>query len=125
MRGGRNQHAVRSDFELALILKKRDEHGFNSFWLKHGDEPFPTIWISTNFDHALLHYYPKEDHPGFRSLRLVSDLAPDGETMFHCACGIDLLMPNSSAIPLSRALDVAKEFAGSKWLPRCIEWFEL
>jgi hypothetical protein len=34
-------------------------------------------------------------------------------------------MPNSAVIPLSWAPDVAKECAGSKWLPRGIEWFEL
>jgi hypothetical protein len=120
----RGKHEVGSDFEMTFVLAKRNEDGFNEFWLHHGDDKRPCLAILANLDLAYVHYLPKDGHPGFQSLRLASDLDLDGQTMFRCNRD-RTPMPNSTVIPFSWALDVAKEFAGSKWLPRCIEWFEL
>jgi hypothetical protein len=114
-RGG---HGVSSDFEMAVVLGKRNDNGFNEFWLQHADAKHPS-----NQDLACVHYFPEDGHPGLQSVRLASDLDPDGTTAFRCTEWTTRL--NSTVIPFSWALDVAKEFAGSKWLPRRIEWFEL
>jgi hypothetical protein len=119
----RGKHEVSSDFKMALVLGKLNEDGFNNFWLRHGDEEHPCLAILATEGLACVHYFPEDGHPGFQSVRLASELDPDGVTVFHCC--ERTTMPNSTVIPFSWALDVAKEFARSKWLPRCIEWLQL
>jgi hypothetical protein len=120
-------HKVNSDQDLDEILAARYGQGVNEFWLWQGDKLRPAICIFANGELACIHYYPHDDHPGFQSLGPAPGLDSKGETMFFVNSpeGEETPMPNTSVVPFSWARAVAKEFARSTQLPRCIKWSEL
>jgi hypothetical protein len=119
-------HRVSSDADIDAVLAVRYAQGFNEFWLSRDGHRVPTIAIMANGDLARVHYFPRDDHPGFQSVGPAPGLDPDGGTMFALSpTETPWPRPNRSVIPFSLALAAAKEFAKSPTLPRCIEWFEL
>jgi hypothetical protein len=122
--GGR--HSVSSDREVDALLATRYGQALNEFWIYREAKKRPSIAIMANGDLALVHYFPRDDHPGFLSVGPAPGLDPDGGTMFALSpLETPWPRPNRSVIPFSLALAAAKEFAKSPALPRCIEWFEL
>jgi hypothetical protein len=112
--------------QLEEALQKRYRDGVNSFWLSHDAETKPSISMLMKSDLAYLHYFPNDSHPGFASVGTVSELPQHKATTFFLDSpdqAQEIL--NSSIVPLSKALEVAKEFFASKDLPGHIKWSEL
>lgn len=119
-------HKANSDTEIDALLATRHEHGVDEFWLSHENLTYPAIAIMANKDLACVHYFPGDDHPGFQSAGPAPGLNPEGKTRFASNIPDEIsTMLNRTVVPFSWALAVAKEFARSAKLPRCIEWFEL
>jgi hypothetical protein len=119
-------HNVENPADIEAILSKRHRTGINSFWLGQSAGGFPAINIMVNGDLACVHYFPKEHDAGFTSVGGSLGLSPEGDTVFfdnntNEACPI----MNDSVVPFSEALKAAQEFAISKTMPTCMQWFEL
>lgn len=107
-------------------LTKRHGSGVNAFWLSHGSSKYPALLILVNGELASLHYFPKDRHPGFRSVGKVEGLEPGGTTTFFMNnVNEPEQILNDSIVPFSTALKAAKEFSASADLPPSVEWFEL
>ena len=117
---------VTSPAEVEAALGKRHGGGRNSFWLSHGAELFPVINIMVKGDLAYLDYFPSDGHPGLASVGRSLNLSPGGYTTFFPDDTNERLeIMNEAVVPFSDALKAAQEFAISKALPKCIQWFEL
>jgi hypothetical protein len=111
--------------EIEAILSKRYDDGLNGFWLSHGSERYPLIILVVKRDLANLHYFPKEDHPGFASVGHMESLNSDDSTEFFLHPDQTVGIWNQAIIPFSDALKAAKEFSVSPTLPKSIPWDEL
>jgi hypothetical protein len=121
-----SQLNVTGSRDIEAALSKRQGSGRNSFWLSHGTEQYPVINILVKGSRAYLEYFPSEGHPGFTSIGRSLDLRPGGHTAFFPDDTNETLqIMNEAVVPFSEALKAAQEFAISKTLPKCIQWFEL
>jgi hypothetical protein len=112
--------------DIDAALRKRHGSGRNAFWLSHGAELFPAINIMVKGDLAYVHYFPKEEHPGFASVGKLPGLRPNGDTNFFMSSSDEPVeIRNGAVVHFLDALKVAQEFATSSVVPRCIQWFEL
>jgi hypothetical protein len=112
--------------DIELALNRRHGTGRNAFWLSHGSKQFPAINIMVNGELAYVHYFPKEQHPGFASVGTVPGLRPGEETGFFLNSSIEPLeIMNEAVVRFSDALRAAQEFAISVAMPNCIQWSEL
>jgi hypothetical protein len=113
--------------ELETILMKTCGNGFNSFWLSHEGEEYPTLSLLVKDNLATLNYLPKEYDAGFRSVGRVPGLKPGDTTTFSINTNRadDLIVQNDAVLPFSTALQAAKEFFFSKDLPRSVDWLQL
>jgi hypothetical protein len=119
-------HDVDGDAQIETLLATRYGWNLNEFWLSHGAQLHPAMAIMANGDLARVHYFPRDDHPGFQSVGPALGLDPGGATMFASSpIERPSPRPNGSVISFALALAAAKEFARSRKLPRCIEWLEL
>ena len=119
-------HEIDGDAQIETLFVTRYGQDVNEFWLYHGTQMRPAVAILANGDLACVHYFPHDGHPGFQSVGPAPGSIPAGRTMFASSTPTEKSsMPNSTVVPFSRALAVAKEFATSTKLPRCIGWFEL
>jgi hypothetical protein len=119
-------HLANSIEEMKTLLQRRNENGFNSFWLSHDDVPYPKMALLVNAGLAIVHYFPKEYVAGFQSVGNLLDL--EGEsTRFAISkySADDAYLPNTAVVSFSDALRSAKEFFGSEKMPQTIEWYEL
>jgi hypothetical protein len=111
---------------IEAALSRRYVAGRNAFWLYHGSEGFPAINIMVIGDLAYVHYFPKEQHPGFASIGTVPGLPSGGDTSFFPDDGGETFeILNEAVVRFADALKVAQEFAISPGLPKCIQWSEL
>lgn len=119
-------HDVNGEDALNLALSERYGNGVNAFWLSHGSSKYPAILLLVNGDLATLNYFPRERHPGFRSVGALQNLEPDGTSTFFMN-DVNEAQPisNDSIVSFSSALRAAKEFLVSTDLPHSLEWFEL
>jgi len=111
---------------LENVLERRYEGSVNEFWLYDPGEGYPLLGIVVKGSLASLDYFPREGHPGFRSLGNVVGLERGGVTTFLIGGGkesLDLL--NETVVPFSAAVAAAKDFLASRELPKCIQWCEL
>lgn len=114
------------DAHIEAALAKRHGTNVNAFWLSHNNEKYPMISILVKGELASLHYFPKERHPGFRSVGRAKDLKAGGTTTFFMNSETEEHeVLNDSIVPFSTALTVAKEFSRAKELPTSVEWLEL
>ena len=121
-----SERNVTSSRDIEAALSKRQRSGRNSFWLSHGAEPYPVINILVKGELAYLEYFPSESHPGFISVGRSPDLMPGGRTAFFPDDTNETLeIMNEAVVPFSDALRAAQEFAISRTMPKCIQWFEL
>jgi hypothetical protein len=105
-------------------LAKRDERDANAFWLSHGEEKFPALFILVRGRLASLHYFPRDRHPGFRSC--ADDVqTSDQFTKFFINPGEEQPLLSQSVVSFETALAVAKEFLASSALPTNLRWLEL
>ena len=115
---------VHNEVELVSFLMRRYGSGVNSFWLFR--DKYPAVSILVNGDQSSLIYFPKEGHPGFRSVGHPEGLKSGDSTTFYLdSIHQEQPMTNDSIVPFSGALKVAKEFLNTNKLPVSIEWFEL
>jgi hypothetical protein len=120
-------HEANNVHELETILKRRCGNGFNSFWLSHRDEEYPTLSLLVKDELASLTYLPKELDAGFSSIGRMPDLKEGGTITFSISKNRadDVVVSNDAVLPFSAALQAAKEFFHSKGLPQSVEWLQL
>jgi hypothetical protein len=111
--------------DVEVALNKRHVGGINAFWLSHGTEKFPAIGILVKGELANVHFFPRERHPGFTSVANVFDHRSNETSIFFVRPTEKTWVRNDALVPFSDALKVAQEFAASKVMPKCIQWFEL
>ena len=69
--------------ELAEILMKRCADGYNSFWLSHDGEEYPSLSLLVRGDLAELNYVPKEFDAGFSSVGRMPSAAGRNDHVLH------------------------------------------
>ena len=109
--------------ELSAALMRRHGPSVNEFWLSHENKyPAMTIWVKDVV--ATLHYFPREGHPGFRSL---GDVAQAEQETVFCTESVwhTESVSNKFVVPFVVAMAAALEFLLSKELPRSVNWMEL
>jgi hypothetical protein len=116
---------VRAPAEIEAALSKRHGAGINSFWLGHVAGGFPAINIVVKGDLAHVHYFAKEDHPGFASVAELPAIRPYDTSVFFISPGEKIWVLNDEIVPFSQALRAAHEFASSTAMPKCIRWRSL
>jgi hypothetical protein len=115
---------VNTTVELSAILSRRNDGGYNSFWLTN-EEKYPTISLLAKDGLAYMHFFPKDRHSGFRSVGSIVKPV-NGMTAFRLdSPEEEQMITNDGIIPFYAALDAAKEFLETKAMPGCIPWFEL
>jgi hypothetical protein len=111
--------------DVEAALRKRHGVGINSFWLGHMAGEFPAINIVVKGDLAHVHYFQKEDHPGFASVADSPGPRPSDTSVFYIGPNEKIWVLNDEIVPFSQALKAAQEFAISKTMPKCIRWRSL
>lgn len=118
---------VHNEQSLELALASRDSRGGGVFWLEHMQDKFPKLAIRVSGDVADVHYFPTEDHPGFRVLG--GKGLPEGgmTTLIFDGCdpGTGEDTPNEFVLTLETARATAMHFfqTGKRW--DGVEWCEL
>ncbi|MFX1450750.1 MAG: Imm1 family immunity protein [Promethearchaeota archaeon] len=125
--GYQTEWVVDDEHSLDNILRTRDDMKGGEFWLADVAGEYPCLSIIIYQNLSTIHYFPKENHPGFRCLG-GEGLPSGGMTIFvYQGCdprdGIEI--PNKFVVPFTTALAVAKEFFRSRKLPASVQWFEL
>ena len=116
------QVEVRDSAELEAVLQLRYGDGFNEFWVS-GALRFPYIVIAVGPEGAALHFFPADEHPGFRS---VGDRSKSGSAWFRTNTPQEkLAIAASSIISFELASAVACQFMRSHARPDLVEWEEL
>jgi hypothetical protein len=116
---------VNSEPELESFLKRRFGECVNEFWLSHGNKE-PVLAIMVNGQLAVLHYFPKRRHAGFRSLGKIDGLDPQEMSIFFTQTAQQKLsVLNSAIVPFDTALKIAREFLHAPERPSCVDWLEL
>jgi hypothetical protein len=111
---------------LEAALMRRHGEDANEFWLSHSGQRYPGISLLVKGELAALHYFPREEHPGFRAVGSLAGLNPDGMTTFWMSVSGDTIdVLNDAVMPFAFALTAAKEFLTSDGLPESVKWFEL
>ena len=113
--------------ELETRLMRRHGDGFNSFWLSHGGEDYPTLSLLVKGELATLAYITAKSDAGFRSVGNMLELTPGEMTTFSISMNRadDICVLNDAVLPFSAALRAAKEFFVSKDLPASVKWLDL
>jgi hypothetical protein len=119
-------HEVHSVVELESVLAKRHAGGSNSFWLAVSPGSYPQLAVLVSNNYATLNYLPREQDAGLRSVGGGTDLEPSGSTSFLISSlGDRIPALNDAIVPVSVALDAAKEFFADQHLPMSVNWVEL
>lgn len=120
-------YEVNDTHDLECILLRRCDGGFNSFWLSHDAEDYPTLSLLVKNDLATLNYVPEEFDAGFFSVGGKMVLGPPGMTTFSISKSRadDVAVLNSAVISFCSALQAAKDFFISNALPQSVRWQRL
>jgi hypothetical protein len=120
-------HEASSVHELEGILMGRCGNGYNSFWLSHDGEEYPTLSLLVKGDLASLNFIPTEFDAGYSSVGKRLGLQAGETTTFSISTNRadDVVVLNDAVLPFSAALQAAKEFFHSKELPESVEWLKL
>jgi hypothetical protein len=111
--------------EIEQALNRRFAGGHNNFWLGNKQKKFPSITILVSGDLAHISYFPGEDSPGFVSVgAMPCDNPYEMRRFFMCPIE-EIWVAKYQLVPFSDAVKVAKEFATSEALPKCIRWVNL
>jgi hypothetical protein len=109
--------------EIEQFLSRR-LGGHNMFWLGHGQKKYPSITILVNGDLAHISYVPVPREPGFVSVGVIPCDA-DEMSRFFMGRTEEIWVAKYQLVPFSDALKVAREFATSESMPKCIRWEDL
>lgn len=111
---------------LERKLSVRYANAANSFTLSHGRKREPVLLILVRGELANLHYFPRRRHPGFQSTGTVAGLDLEGSTIFFITNAAERQeVLNRSVVPVSLAVQAAKEFLVSEELPQSVQWEEM
>jgi len=89
--------------------------------LIYGNNEFPYLSLLVNGERAVLHYFSSEQCGSYQS---VGNDGIDEATKFMIA-GDMWTAPNYAVVPLSSAIECAKQFAKTQQRPSYIGWNEL
>lgn len=96
----------------------------NEIWLSM-DKKYPSLGILIQDKLACVHFFPKEGHPGFRSIG-EQLLNLNGVSIFHVNTPQEEIeVTNKAVIDLSTALQASQEFFQTGQMPQCVKWLEL
>ena len=121
----REDRLVQSSHELLAVLLSTDSRGGGEFWLASPGQEFPCLAIRTSAGQADLHYFPAEQHPGFRRL---ADTPSQTDRLFQfegCDPSEGELVPGEFGVLLAAALTAADHFAQQGGMHEPAKWFEL
>ena len=104
------------DDNIEMIIRKCAV-GRDDIWIC-GDSEYPCLAISVNGENAVVHYFSSKQDGHYQS---IGNNDTDGTTEF-LAGGEILEAPNYIMVPLSSAIQCAKQFLISQERPSCIEW---
>jgi hypothetical protein len=112
---------------LEQVLRFRDAVGGALFWLVHDDHRHPSMAIRISGNLADVHYFPDEGHPGFRALAEPAALGARTTTFIYEGCdpATGEETPSQFVVPVSKAIDVAKDFHRTGARSSAVSWFEL
>lgn len=114
--------------ELSKIMQRRDNRGYNEFWICIDEEEmYPCIVISVFNEIAYLHYFEDEGEAGWSSVTKQSNgLDEEGMTKFYTNSGAEeIMIENRAVVTVDKAVEVVAEFFNTEEMPNCIEWEEL
>ncbi len=110
-----------SQLEEALRLHFTQDTA--ELWLS-GEARFPCLAILVRGEHANVHWFPEEGHPGFQSVSEASDV--DGETtVTFRAGGQETQVSRHWIVSADLARRAAREMFHSTDRPECLVWEEL
>lgn len=110
--------------EIEQILSRRYA-GHNKFWLGNRQKKYPAIHILVNGDLAHISYCPAEMDAGFVSVGPMPCHNPYEMCKFFMGPIEEIWVVKYQLVPFADAVKVAKEFATSEALPKCIRWMSL
>src|SRR5947209_1232204 len=117
---------VQNEAELASVLRQRTENGDNAFWISQDEDDYPMLGVLVKGDLAYLYYIPEETDPGFCSSGNLLGLKPEEPTSFLMSRrGQDIDVLNESVVPISLALEAAKEFISRIEIPKSVKWMRV
>ena len=119
--GGTDQ--IHSSAGLCELLKKRYGNDANEFFIS-GKDRYPLLSMLVRGSVACLHYFPREEHPGFISATGTNEL--DGVLVFYTNTATEEIEVDARAgIPFEQAQAAAKEFLALGAMPASVQWREL
>ena len=109
------------------MLRSRDTVGGALFWLFPNEGKYPSLAIRVSTDVADVHYFPHKGHAGFRALADASVLKDKPRILIYEGCdpATGEETPGEFVLPVSVAIDLAKEFHRTGERSSAVEWFEL
>lgn len=121
----RQELLVQSSDELLEALSTADSRGGGEFWLASSGQQFPCLAIRTSAGQADIHYFPTDEHQGFRRL---ADTPNQSDRLFRfqgCDPYEGELIPGEFGVPLTEALHIANHFAQQEGMHEPSKWLEL
>jgi hypothetical protein len=118
---------VQDDESLDTALTWRDHLGGGIFWLTSDEQVYPALAMRVSGDLAEVHFFPRDNHPGFRCLGGRGLPERGWTTLVYQGCdpASGEQTPNEFVVPFETALSVAKEFFRTKQMSETVSWFEL
>jgi len=108
-----------TDNEIEQIIKKCAGNPLDDIWI-NGDKEYPCLAILVNGESACVHYFTSDGD----NYQTAGNEESDGTTNFFVG-GQMTEMPNYTVVPLSLAIECAKQFIESQERPSCITWNEI
>jgi hypothetical protein len=117
-------HQAGDDDELEHVMSSRCEGGKNEFMLSHEPNEFPLLMILVIGDLAALYYIPRDGEAGFASVG--ADVESDEMTTFAIGDHWNAIeITNRAIVPMSAAIEAAKDYLHDARLPNAITWLAL
>jgi hypothetical protein len=122
-----NQITVSRLAELDALLMKRRSDGANAFWLAHDGKQYPHLALLVKGELASVHYFPEDSDAGYIPSGNLAQLPVREMSRFSISKhqADDVHVVNDSVLPMSVAVQVAREFFRSDALPTAITWEKL
>ncbi len=108
-----------NDNEIEQIIKKYADNPLDDIWIS-GENEYPCLAILVNEELACIHYFASEKE----HYQSVGNEESDDTTKFY-AGGEIVELPSYTVVPLSLAIECAKQFFKSNNRPSRIKWNEI
>jgi hypothetical protein len=107
---------------LDAVLGERHGDDANEYFLC-GAEPYPLLALLVHGSVACLHYFPREDHPGFLSVG--GGVAGEGRAFYTNKPTEVIEVPGDAVVSFEQARDAARDFLRDGVIPSSVRWIEL